>query len=43
MREGTELHLNKIFKHIGIRLDVLKVEKEMLKRLEIFQILKKEK
>ena len=34
MREGTELHLNKIFKHIGIRLDVLKVEKEMLKRLK---------
>jgi len=33
MREGTETHLNKIFKHIGIKLTVLKVEKEMLKRL----------
>src|SRR3989344_629448 len=33
MREGTKEHLNKIFKHIGIKLAVLKVEKEMLKRL----------
>ena len=33
MRKGTEAHLNKIFKHIGIKLTVLKVEKEMLKRL----------
>lgn len=33
MREGTEVHLNKIFKYIGIKLTVLKVEKEMLKRL----------
>ncbi len=33
MREGTEVHLNKIFKHIGIKLTVLKAEKEMLKRL----------
>ena len=34
MRDGTQLHLNKIFKHIGIKLDVIKVEKEMLKKLE---------
>ena len=33
MRAGTELHLNKIFKHIGIKLNVVKVEKEMLKKL----------
>ncbi len=33
MREKTEVHINKIFKHIGIKLTVLKVEKEMLKRL----------
>ena len=33
MRKGTEAHLNKIFKHIGIKLKVLKVEKEMLKKL----------
>jgi len=34
MREGTNTHLSKIFKHIGIKLNVLKVEKEMLKRLK---------
>lgn len=33
MREGTEAHLKRIFKHIGIKLTVLKVEKEMIKRL----------
>ncbi len=33
MRKGTEEHLNKIFKHIGIKLTVLKVEKEMIRRL----------
>lgn len=34
MRDGTQLHLNKIFKHIGIKLNVIEVEKEMLKRLQ---------
>ncbi len=34
MRDGTELHLNKIFKHIGIKLNVVRVEKEMLKKLQ---------
>lgn len=34
MREETETNLNKIFKYIGIKPTVLKVEKEMLKRLD---------
>jgi len=34
MRGGTQVHLNKIFKHIGIKLNVVKVEKEMLKKLQ---------
>ncbi len=34
MREGTDLHLSKIFKHIGIKFKIIKVEKEMLKKLK---------
>lgn len=34
MREGTELHLNKIFKHIGIKLNIINAEKEMLVKLQ---------
>ena len=33
MREGTKEHLKKIFDHIGIKLVVVKVEKEMLRKL----------
>ena len=34
MRDGTKQHLEKIFKHIGIKLKILKVQGEMLKRLK---------
>src|SRR3989344_1111958 len=33
MREGTREHLKKIFDHIGIKLAIVKAEKEMLRRL----------
>ena len=34
MREGTKAHLNKIFNNVGIKIDILNVEKEMLKKLQ---------
>ena len=33
MREGTKEHLKKIFDHIGIKLTIVKAEREMLRRL----------